>query len=89
MVSDVVIDLDRPVITKIIYASFVVAPLRFVKVDAIALSSIAPADVRRWKTRWIDKAKNNELLRRHYAISVNSTLRRRVRSSENARFSNT
>lgn len=45
------------------------------KVDAVALQSITPDDVRRWKSRSIEKAKNNEILRKQYTISVNSTLR--------------
>lgn len=45
------------------------------KIDAVALASIVPDDVRRWKTRSIDRAGNNAALRRQYTISVNSTLR--------------
>jgi integrase len=45
------------------------------QIDAIPLSAVTPEDVRRWKTQRIDKAKNNEILRRRYIISVNSTLR--------------
>jgi integrase len=45
------------------------------QVDAVPLDSITPDDVRRWKTRSIDKAKNNAILRKQYTISVSSTLR--------------
>jgi integrase len=45
------------------------------KIDAVTLQSITPDDVRHWKTRSINKAKNNAILRRQYTISVNSTLR--------------
>jgi len=45
------------------------------KVDSIALSSITPDDVRRWKMRSIDRAKNNAILRKQYTVSTNSTLR--------------
>jgi integrase len=45
------------------------------KIDSLRLQSITPDDVRRWKTRSIDKAKNNAILRKQYTVSVNSTLR--------------
>jgi hypothetical protein len=45
------------------------------KVDAVPLASVTPDDVRRWKQRAIDKAEDNEPLRRQYTISVNSTMR--------------
>ncbi len=45
------------------------------KIDSVRLQSITPDDVRRWKTRSIDKAKNNAILRKQYTVSVNSTLR--------------
>jgi hypothetical protein len=45
------------------------------QVDAVPLNSITPDDVRRWRARSIDKAKNNAILRKQYTISVNSTLR--------------
>jgi integrase len=45
------------------------------KIDSVRLQSITPDDVRRWKTRSIDRAKNNAILRKQYTVSVNSTLR--------------
>jgi integrase len=45
------------------------------RVDAVELASVTPEDVRRWKQHAIDKAKDNEPLRRQYTISVNSTMR--------------
>jgi integrase len=45
------------------------------EVDAVALSAVTPADIRKWKSVRIAKAGNNELLRRQYTTSVNSTLR--------------